>query len=90
MESLFRQFVQEKKRFLLPAIVFLFVFYFSLPLTLAFFPQQMSATLPFINLSWGWLYAFAQFIMTWLLCWMYWHKAKHFDQLVERMQEENR
>ncbi|MEC5425680.1 DUF485 domain-containing protein [Virgibacillus sp. C22-A2] len=87
---MFDQLVHEKKRFLFPVIVFLFVFYFTLPFTLAFFPEQMSMPAPYTAIPWAWIYAFGQFIMTWLLGWMYWRKAKRFDQLIDQMKQEVR
>lgn len=89
MERLFYQLLKEKRRFLFSVIPFLIIFYFSLPLTIAFFPDQMNNSPPFINLPWSWLYAFAQFLVTWLLGLVYWQKAKRYDQLVEQMKQED-
>ncbi|KYD34053.1 hypothetical protein TGS27_0326 [Geobacillus stearothermophilus] len=33
--------------------------------------------------SWAWLFAFAQFIMTWALCILYSKRAAQFDAIVE-------
>ncbi|WP_442857367.1 DUF485 domain-containing protein [Bacillus sp. FJAT-42315] len=33
------------------------------------------------SISWVWLFAFAQFIMTWVLCMLYVKKANQFDHM---------
>lgn len=80
MDSTFLLIMREKKRFLLPLLIFLLVFYFMLPLSLTFFPEVMSRTSFIPGLSWGWLYTFMQIPMTWLLGWVYHHKSKKFDR----------
>jgi len=77
--------MQEKKRFLLPMLIFLLVFYFMLPLSLAFFPKAMGRMSIIPGLSWGWLYTFLQIPMTWLLGWMYHQKSKKFDRELEEI-----
>lgn len=86
-EHSFHQLMRVKKRFILPALLFLMLFYFCLPLTIWLFPKWMNETPAFVLVPWGWLYAFSQLFMTWLLGWLYWRKAKRFDRLVAQMKQ---
>ncbi|SDC61544.1 Uncharacterized membrane protein, DUF485 family [Melghirimyces thermohalophilus] len=81
----FSHLMRMKKRFIIPCLTLLVLFYFCLPLSLWFYPGPMSRLAPVIGMPWGWLYAFSQFAMTWVLGWRYWNKAKQFDQLVRQM-----
>ncbi|MEI3612589.1 DUF485 domain-containing protein [Pseudogracilibacillus sp. SO30301A] len=78
---------QEKRLFVVWISVLAVIFYLSLPLSLAFIPDKMNKPSLF-GLSWAWIYAFLQVLMTWLIGWIYWVKAKQLDQLVERMRQE--
>ncbi|AWO73548.1 DUF485 domain-containing protein [Geobacillus thermoleovorans] len=82
----FRGLIQAKKRFIIPATVFFFVFYFALPV-LTSYSKALNA--PAIGpVSWAWLFAFAQFIMTWALCILYSKRAAQFDAIVEQVKQE--
>lgn len=83
--EVFARFICKKKGFVVPILIFLMFFYFCLPLSVWFFPEQMTAAVPWLAMPWGWLYAFSQFIMTWALGWVYWRKAKAFDRFAERL-----
>ncbi len=78
---------QERRLFVVWISVLAVIFYMSLPLSLAVIPDKMNEHALF-GLSWAWLYAFLQVLMTWLIGWIYWVKAKQLDQLVERMRQE--
>lgn len=88
MDSLLQRFKQEKRKMNFLAILVLACFYCSLPTALTLFPDQMNKTSPVFYLPWSWLYAFIQIIMTWILGWVYWKKAKQLDQLIERLKQE--
>lgn len=88
--ELFERLMREKKRFIIPCFLFLLLFYFCLPLSVCFFPEQMNVASPFFAMPWGWLYAFSQFVMTFLWGWLYWRKAKHFDLLVDRIKSRSK
>ena len=85
MADKFLLIIQEKKRFLVPMVIFLLIFYFMLPLSLTFFPELMNSNSFIHGLSWGWLYTFLQIPMTWLLGWMYHQKSKKFDKELEKI-----
>lgn len=82
----FHQLMQEKNRFILPSIVFSLIFYFTLPISTSYFT--------FLNISvagditWAWVLAFAQFVMTWTFCVLYSRRARRFDELVTKIKQE--
>ena len=83
----FRKLMARKKSFILPASLFFLIFYFALPV--------MTSVSDVLNqkaigaISWAWLFAFAQFIMTWGLCSLYSRKAEDFDRMVEHIRKES-
>ncbi|WP_445613808.1 DUF485 domain-containing protein [Geobacillus sp. YF-1] len=82
----FRALIQAKKRFIVPATVFFFVFYFALPVLTSY--SKVLNTPAIGPVSWAWLFAFAQFIMTWALCILYSKRAAEFDNIVEQVKQE--
>ena len=82
-----QQFRRKKRRLNLLAVAILCLFYCSFPTTISLFPEQMNHTSPLFNISWSWLYAFVQIIMTWVLGWVYWEKSKQLDKIVEEMKQ---
>ncbi|KMK78329.1 hypothetical protein AB990_01415 [Alkalihalobacillus pseudalcaliphilus] len=73
--------MNAKKRFLVPTVIFFLVFYFSLPILTSF--TTILETPAIGSITWTWVYAFAQFIMTWTLCMMYVRKATKFDEMAD-------
>lgn len=84
--SYFKQLMEEKKRFILPMTLFFLLFYFSLPVLTAYSDVLNNKAIG--DISWAWIFAFAQFIMTWALCMIYTKKAKRFDELAEKVVSE--
>jgi uncharacterized membrane protein (DUF485 family) len=84
--SYFKQLMEEKKRFILPMTLFFLLFYFSLPILTAYTDVLNNKAIG--DISWAWIFAFAQFIMTWALCMIYTKKAKRFDELAEKVVNE--
>jgi uncharacterized membrane protein (DUF485 family) len=39
-------------------------------------------------MTWAWVFAFAQFVMTWTLCILYTKRASKFDELVDTIKKE--
>jgi uncharacterized membrane protein (DUF485 family) len=79
----FGELMNEKKRFLVPLTIFFLVFYFMLPILTSYSTiLNRTAIGP---ITWTWVYAFAQFIMTWVLCMMYVRKATRFDQMADEI-----
>ncbi|MBH0165701.1 DUF485 domain-containing protein [Fictibacillus sp. 7GRE50] len=79
----FQQLMAEKKRFILPMTLFFLLFYFSLPILTAYTNVLNQNAIG--DITWAWIFAFAQFIMTWALCMIYTKRAKRFDELAEKV-----
>ena len=82
----FRELTQKRKAFILPATIFFLVFYFGLPFLTAFTTVLDVNVIGAINLAW--VYAFAQFAMTWILMHLYVGRANRWDDLVDRARQE--
>jgi uncharacterized membrane protein (DUF485 family) len=82
----FQQLLQRKRSFILPMSIFFFVFYFALPIMTSY--SKVLNTPAIGAISWAWVFAFAQFIMTWTLCILYTKKARQFDEIVEEIKQE--
>lgn len=84
--SSFQTLLSEKKKFIIPVTIFFFCFYFALPI-LTSYTTILNHT--FIgDITWAWVFAFMQFIMTWGLCMLYTKKAAKFDELAEKVRQE--
>lgn len=83
--SEFKQLLKEKKKFLVPLIIFFLVFYFMLPILTSYTTILNKPAIGAI--TWTWVYAFAQFLMTWILCMIYVKRAARFDQSAEKIVE---
>jgi uncharacterized membrane protein (DUF485 family) len=82
---LFQELIQKKKSFIIPTTIFFFVFYFALPILTSYTTVLNKPA--FGAISWAWVFAFAQFAMTWGLCLLYSSKAKSFDAIVEKIKQ---
>lgn len=82
----FKTLLSRKKRFIIPATVFFLLFYFALPI-LTSYSDVLNR--PAIGpISWAWVFAFAQFVMTWALCILYSRVARRFDKMVDEIKRE--
>lgn len=81
--SAFQQLVKSKNAFIVPISIFFFVFYFSLPLMTSY--TKVLNVPAFGAVTWAWVFAFAQFVMTWTLCILYSKKAQSFDGKVKEI-----
>jgi uncharacterized membrane protein (DUF485 family) len=79
----FRELIKTKKKFIIPYVIFFMVFYFTLPISTSYFTILNDKVIG--SLNWAYLFAFAQFIMTWVLCLIYVKKANQFDKAVEQV-----
>ena len=82
----FQKLLSEKKRFIIPLTIFFFCFYFALPILTSY--STVLNTKFIGNITWAWVFAFLQFVMTWGLCMLYSKKAAKFDQLAEQIKAE--
>ncbi|MFS0671704.1 DUF485 domain-containing protein [Ornithinibacillus sp. 179-J 7C1 HS] len=74
----FKQFMQNKKKFILPLTIFFLVFYFLLPISTSY--GTFLNTPAIGDITWAWIFAVAQFVMTWVICTIYVKKATSFDK----------
>ncbi len=84
--SAFNELVSAKRAFIIPATVFFLVFYFGLPFLAAFTTVLNARVVGPLTLAY--LYAFAQFAMTWILMHLYVSRANRWDDLVDRSRQE--
>jgi uncharacterized membrane protein (DUF485 family) len=86
--SSFQKLLSEKKKFIIPITIFFFCFYFALPILTSY---STVLNHKFIgSITWAWLFAFLQFVMTWVLCMLYSKKAAKFDELANKVVQEGR
>ncbi len=81
--SEFKQLLQAKKKFIIPMTIFFFTFYFILPIMTSY--SKILNTPAIGDITWAWVFGFAQFIMTWTLCILYSKKAQSFDKLSDNI-----
>ena len=78
--SEFKALLKAKARFVVPATIFFIVYYFSLPLLVGYAPALMAKkVLGVINIAY--VFALSQFLMAWLLAWLYVRAAARFDRM---------
>ncbi|WP_151697928.1 DUF485 domain-containing protein [Weizmannia acidilactici] len=59
----------EKKKFIVPLTAFFLVFYFSLPVLTSY---SKVLNRPYAgDITWTWVFAISQIVMTWILCTVY-------------------
>lgn len=81
--SSFQKLLSEKKKFIIPITIFFFCFYFALPILTSYSTILNNNFIG--SISWAWVFAFLQFVMTWGLCMLYSKKAAKFDDLAEKV-----
>ena len=84
--SAFKELLRKKKAFIIPATIFFFVFYFGLPVLAGFTTVLNSNAIG--SVTWAYVYAFAQFAMTWILMHLYVSRANRWDDLVDQARQE--
>ena len=82
----FRELVRRKRAFVVPVVIFVFLFFFTLPVLTAFTTVLNGKAIG--SISWAYLYAFAQFFVAWIVASLYWRKAKQFDELARKARQE--
>ena len=84
--SAFKELIRAKKAFIIPATIFFMVFYFGLPILAAFTTVLNVKVIGSLTLAY--IYALAQFAMTWILMHLYVSRANKWDDLVDRARQE--
>jgi uncharacterized membrane protein (DUF485 family) len=84
----FRELTRKKKAFVVPATVFFLAWYFGFIILAGYAPDFMGREFITDGLTVGYVLALSQFVMTWVLGWMYLRKAdRTFDPLAARARE---
>jgi uncharacterized membrane protein (DUF485 family) len=77
----FRELVRKRRSFVVPALAFVFVWYFGFIALAGYAPDFMGERL-IDGFTVGYALALSQFLMTWVLGWLYLRKAdRDFDPL---------
>jgi uncharacterized membrane protein (DUF485 family) len=72
--------VRAKAAFVVPATLFFCAYYFALPLLVGYFPAFMSRkVLGPLNIAY--LFALSQFLMAWIIAFLYTRAARRFDAM---------
>ena len=84
----FRELIKRKRAFVVPATIFFLAWYFGFIILAGYAPDFMGREFITDGLTVGYALALTQFIMTWVLGWMYLRKADRvFDPLAARARE---
>ena len=84
----FRELVKRKRAFVVPATIFFLAWYFGFIVLAGYAPEFMGREFITDGLTVGYALALTQFVMTWVLGWMYLRRAdKVFDPLAARARE---
>ena len=84
----FRELIRRKKSFVLPATLFFLAWYFGFIVLAGYAPDFMGREFITDGLTIGYVLALSQFVMTWVLGWLYLRKADRvFDPLAARARE---
>lgn len=78
----YQQLVAQRNSFTIIMTVTFLVLYFLLPV-LAGYNKPLMATKVFGNVTFGYVLAFAEFAMGWIMAYVYIVKARTFDRLAE-------
>ncbi|CAN5728171.1 DUF485 domain-containing protein [soil metagenome] len=84
--SAFQDLMQRKKKFIIPATIFFFIYYMGLPVLAGFTTVLNVQVIGALSLAW--IYALSQFIMTWTLLHLYVRQANKWDEIVDRVRDE--
>ena len=83
----FRDLIARRRRFVLPATIFFLLWYFGF-IVLAGYAEDFMGESIYEGFTVGYLLALTQFVMVWVLSWLYLRKAdREFDPLARRAAE---
>jgi len=80
----FAELLAAKRRFIIPATVFFLVYYMTLPVLVGYFPELMKRPLAG-KVNGAYLFAFSQFIMTFVVAWLYMRQARKWDAMEHKL-----
>lgn len=79
----FQHLITTKRKFIFTMSAFFLIFYFTLPILTSYFTILNQPAIG--SITWAWVFAFAQFVMTWVLTGLYARKARQFDRLSDQI-----
>ena len=83
----FRELVHKRRSFVVPATIFFLAYYMGFILLAGYAPDFMGKSV-YEGLTVGYVLALSQFVMVWVLGWMYLRRAdKVFDPLAARVRD---
>ncbi|MFS0750858.1 DUF485 domain-containing protein [Oceanobacillus sp. 1P07AA] len=82
----FKDLINQRKKFIIPLTIFFLTFYFALPIMTSYSTILNRTAIG--DISWAWIFAFAQFVMTWVLCIVYVKRSAKFDKQIDEIIEE--
>jgi uncharacterized membrane protein (DUF485 family) len=81
--SAFHQLVAERNRFTVTMTILFLVLYFLLPI-MAGYDKPLMATKVYGNITFGYVMAFLEFVMGWVMAAIYMVRVRSFDRLAEQ------
>jgi uncharacterized membrane protein (DUF485 family) len=75
----FRELLAKKARFITTATVFFMLYYLALPVLVGWYPELMKGKV-WGHLNWAYLFALSQFLMAWVLAFIYVRVAAQWDR----------
>lgn len=76
----YRSMIALKTRAVTVLTVFFLIYYFALPVLVAYWPELMARRVwGYVN--WAYLFAFSQFLMAWGVAYVYMRYAGRFDEM---------
>lgn len=85
----FQSLLQQKRSFVIPATIVFLVYYFGFLILVGYFPEVVDTNVVG-NINIAYLFALSQFIMAWIVTYLYVRRAGGFDALAQRIVEKVR
>ena len=82
-DTAFQQLVAERNRFTLTMTLLFLVLYFLLPI-MAGYNKPLMASKVYGNVTFGYVMAFLEFVMGWVMAAIYMVRVRRFDRLAEQ------
>lgn len=79
----FKGLIKKKFNFIVPMTIFFLIFYFALPFLTSYTHVLHHKAIG--DITWVWIFAFAQFIMVWTLVTIYVSKSNKYDIVAEEI-----
>ncbi len=80
----FQHLLAVKKTFIVPAFLFFLTYYLLLPILIGYAPRLMSKKV-IGSVTLAYLFALSQFVVGWVVAWLYLRASSRFDKLAEEI-----